>query len=319
MQLMRRIVLVILAITFCGGVLAAGTLESETNAVKIDKPEVFKYRDKTVAFEITAAGHASASYFGAPDQRIIKVVVVRGEKNDLRIDPAAPPYALDIRISDNENIALAAQSGTGHFVDQVWGQEMSEVPLMLDDETRERDVAELTYFAKALQEKVRLKLGESKLSRWAWVLDDMVSLMEYVEAQSKLGPVPSDITSKATATYTNKVTIKKKKAFNIIYEHSALSYSLYKSNGSLLYTIVTCNHGDCASKSSMSTKCSKTFTQSTLDAWASDYQCDLYGYWYIAQHMCNNDTRAQYLSIKNRSKGSWGSCSKVTLYAPSCD
>ncbi|MEA2600916.1 MAG: hypothetical protein QOF89_1908 [Acidobacteriota bacterium] len=321
MQLIKRIVLAVLATTFCGGVLAAGTLESDAGQIDkaIGKSEVFKYRDKAVTFEITAAGNATASYFGAPNQRIINVVVIRGEQNDLRVDPEAPPYALDIRIADNENIVLTAQSGTGHFVDKAWGQELSAVPQLIDDERRERDIAELTYFANALREKVKPRLGKSELLRWAWVIDELVSLMDYTEAQRELAPVLDDDSPKATATYSNVVTIKKKTAFNIVFEHSALSYSLYKSNGSSLYTIVTCNHGACASASSMSTKCSKTFTQSTVDGWASDLLCDLFVFNYPWGHACNNDTRAEYLSIKNRSRGSWGSCSGIKLYAPACD
>lgn len=319
MRIVNRTVLAVLALTFSSGVLTAEPPQIEVDDTQINRPEVFKYRDKAVSFEITAAGHATASFFGTPNQRSINVAVIRGERNDLRIDPEAPPYALDIRIADNENNVLAAQSGTGHFVDQSWRQELSMAPLAIDDEKREQDDTELVYFAEALQEKVKPRLGKSKLSRWSWVVDELVSLMNYTEAQSALAPVLGDEDTKASATYSNVVTIKKKKAFDVVFEHSALSYSLYNSKGTRLSTIVTCNHGACASASSMSTKCSKTFKQSTVDMWASDLLCDLYGYRYPTQHMCNSDTRAEYLSIKNRSRGSWGSCSSIRLYAPDCD
>lgn len=149
------------------------------------------------------------------------------------------------------------------------------------------------------------------------MVDDVVGLMDYVDSQSKLSPEAGDA-SAATTTYNNVVTIKKKTAFNIVFEHSSLSYSLYKTSGQLLYTVVTCNHGSCASSSSMSTKCSKTFSQTTVDAYASDLLCDFYGSVYPA-HVCNNDTRAEYLSIKNRKRGTWSSCTTPRLYAPACD
>ena len=317
MNLMTRIVAAALGFAFSSGVLTAEAAQTETGAAQINRAEVFKYRDEMVTFEITAAGHAKASYLGAPDQRVINAVVIRGERNDLRADPEAPPYALDIRISDNEDVMLAAKSGTGHLVDHIWNKELSTAPLVIDDQQREQDFAELTYFATALREQIKPRLEKSKLSRWAWIIDELANLMDYTQAQSKLALQRDDSSSKAT--YTNRVTIKKKRAYNVTYfDHSALSYTLYKSDGRAAYTIVTCNHGTCADSSNMNLHCSKTFTQSTVDAWASDLLCDLYG-WPPGVHVCNNDTRAEYLSIKNKKRGTWSSCSTPRLYAPPCD
>jgi hypothetical protein len=323
MQLLTRIVLAALAISSCGRVLsAADALQPEVGGVQAtDKADVFKYRDRTLAFEITAAGHATVSYRSATSQRAINVVVFRGEQNDLQADPEAPPYALDIRVADNENVVLVAQSGTGHLVNQAWGQELAGVPLVVDDKNREQDNAELAYFANALQEKVKPRLSKSKLSRWAWVVDETASLLNYAETQSALTSVLEEDTSKTTTTYSNVVTIRKKPAINQKYfDHSSLSSTLKKSNGTTLYTIVTCNHGACADSSTMNLHCSKTFTQSTVDAWASDLLCDFFGWLpYGVVHVCNNDTRAEYLSIKNQARGSWNSCWLIRPYAPPCD
>lgn len=285
-----------------------------------DIQDKFEYRNKVIKFEITRAGHVTAFYTSRIDGRVISLSVIRGEKNDLAVDPDAPLYALDIKISDNDDFTIAAQSGAGHFVDQSWGKKLGKVPPSL--EKRAQDVSELGFFAVALRDQVKPKLERSALSEWAWIVDEMIQLLEYVDMQSKMSPafgsnVPEAAITAAT-TYRNIVTIKKKKAFDIVFEHSSLSSNVYTSSGKFLYSIITCNHGACASSSSMRTKCSKTFTQSKLDAYASDLLCDLYG-WPYPVHVCNNDTRAQYRSIKNRSKGTWSSCSSPLLYAPSCE
>jgi len=304
---MLRFVLPLLSVSLFLNALAAGGAE---------KPEKFRYQGEGITFELTAAGHATASYLGPRNQRRVNVVVIRGEQNDLRVDPAASPYALDIKISDSDDFTIAAQSGSGHFVDQSWGRETTAVPLSL--EKHQRDVAELSSFANSLQEQVKPRLGKSTFSQWLWVVDEIVDLLRYTDDQSKISPSIDDYDPKAAAAYRIVVAIKKKVAFGVVFEHSSLSSSTYKSTGQFLYSIITCNHGTCASSSTMSTKCSATFTQSTLDGYASDLLCDFYGWPYLV-HVCNNDTRAEYLSIKNRSRGTWSSCSTPRLYAPPCD
>ncbi len=285
-----------------------------------DTPDKFEYQDRNLTFEITRAGYVTASYGSRIDGRVISLVVIRGDKNDLVVDPDAPPYALDIKIADNEDFTIAAQSGSGHFIDQSWGKRLGKIPPSLANRTR--DVSELGFFADALRNQVKPRLDKSKLSEWAWIVDEMVQFLEYVDEQSKMSPVRGSTTPEAAVTaattYNNVVTIKTKKAFDIVFEHSSLASNLYTTGGKFLYSVITCNHGTCANSSAMSTKCSKTFSQSTLDAYASDLLCDLYGWPYLV-HVCNNDTRAQYRSIKNRSKGTWSSCSSPLLYAPSCE
>ena len=292
---------------------------SIANAEQTETSDSFKYNGEKLIFEITKAGHITASFRATPNARNINLQVIRGEKNDLRADPDAPAYALDIRISDNEDASIASQTGTGSFVDKSWAKKTAKQPMSLKN--RSADISGLILFANELEQQVKPLLSTSNLSEWTWIIDETVQLMKFTDKESKRKFVTTKQSRAATSTtYKRVVTIKKKPAFGVTwFDHSSISTSLYQtSTGKLLSTLVTCNHGTCASSSAMNTHCSKTFYQQYVDSYASDLLCDLYGYKY-GQHVCNNDTRAEYLSIKNKSKGTWSSCSTPKLYAPSCD
>lgn len=283
-------------------------------------PETFSFKNGTLSLEMTMAGHVSAFYNNKANGRHLDLVVIRGEANNLDLDPDAPPYVIDIRVSDQDGFPIVAQRGSDHFLDPVWKKSLEKIgEAYIVPEQRFQDVGDLASFANDLRNQVQPALDKSEMSEWSWIIDNTADLMEYVVEQSDNPPSSSEATERAASTtYKNVVTINKKKAFGIAFEHSALSYSLYSSTGKFLYSIVTCNHGACASSSSMSFKCSKIFTQSTVTAFASDLLCDFYGSPY-SLHTCNSDTKAEYLSIKNQARGTHGACYTPLLYAPSCD
>lgn len=298
--------------------LIAGGLALGASAQEFANPSTsFQHAEGELSFEMTASGNTTSTFSSAATGRILTLVAIPGEKNDLSNDPEAPPRALDIKIADQAGSSLAVQSGTGHLADKTWKLESELPPESV--ETRTQDLADLASFADALERDVTPGIEASDLAEWSWVVDQLVSLMRYIDAER----TPTDreleaIAAAPTATYTNVVRIRKKPTL-IIAEHSSLSSSLYTSSGSLLHTLVTCNHGACATASSMSTKCTKTFTQSTVNLWASDLLCDFYGWPYGTHHLCHNDTRVQYLSIKNRQTGHYNGCVSPRVTTPSCD
>lgn len=285
-----------------------------------DAEDGFSYSSETLNYKMTPAGHVDADYT-SQNGRHINLQVIVGAENDLRIYPDAPPYSLDIRISDKEGAGIAVQRGGDAFIDKSWIEKIEKTPSSLQE--RSQDVKELDGFANELLNQVKPELEVSSLNEFAWIIDEVVQNMRATTNASKKRVFFEKATS---APFSEIVKIRKQPLYGIIVggvrlaEHSSLSRDAYK-NGVFVSHFASCNHGACADSTTMSTKCSKTFSNRTAISTVRDQLCDFYGGIYvITGHVCNNDTRAEYLSIKNRTMGKWSSCNwPLYVYATTCE
>lgn len=250
-------------------------------------------------------------------------------------DPDAPLYALDIRIMDQNHIPFFVQTAGPTPMARSWyaDKEKSE-SLPLDIGGRQRAFAILPSAARALRayQKHTDHPAEATDRRRCvspgpdWEIERVVAMMESLtigDMQDIEGACPAAVRApqaNAVATYTHKVTIKKKSAnFPLAqeWEHSAVLLQIYQAGGALLTDYYTCNHGACAIDPSMSTQCTTSVTKANINYYMWDLMCDYYGSPYLL-HLCNSDTLQEYLSVVNSSSQDWGICFTPRVYAPSC-
>jgi hypothetical protein len=251
--------------------------------------------------------------------------VLRGEPND-SADADAPPYGLDIRIMDRDRTPFVVQTaGTAPLSPTWFADSLKAESLPIDIEGRQRAFTLFPRAARALRAYINDHPHlQAELGALVEVLE-YYTLEDLQDIESAPDEPAHQITTHATAQakYTHKVTIKKKRSnINLPrreYEHSALILQIYKQGGALLSSFHTSNHGTPATSSLMSTKCSKNFTKTNVSFNMWDIMCESYRSVWPVSHLCNDDTRQQYLSIKNSSSQNWGVCFGFRKYAPDCD
>lgn len=150
------------------------------------------------------------------------------------------------------------------------------------------------------------------------------------------GDTTGVISSALTAPYTHTVAIRKAVCCNSLGEHSAVRLSVKDSAGTFVGAVSTRNHGREADDPSMSNafNCPQSWggrnvafpafqpyvnTDNAIDGDAGGCNTS-YGF-STGQHVCNDDSQAQYWNIKNNTSGTWAVCSDSTLnyWAPYCD
>ena len=248
--------------------------------------------------------------------------VVRGEPNDAS-DADAPPYGLDVRIMDRHRTPFVLRTAGAAPVDPTWYADViASERLPIDIEARQRAFGLFPKAARAL------RAYDAEHTEARWEIAGLLEVLEYLKVEDlydndsviERGDVREDATQ---VMYSHKVTIKKKRSSANLpkreYEHSAILLQIYKSNGALVDWWESCNHGTCATSSLMSAKCSKTFSKPDIRYYFSDGMCELYRSVWPVQHLCNDDTRQEYLSIKNSLIKDYGVCKGFRLYAPDCD
>jgi hypothetical protein len=267
---------------------------------------------------ISDDGHVTGSF--TKGKSTLYFEAIRGEAID-SAEPDAAPFTLDINVQDDSHTPFLIQGhGPTPATKAYYENLVTSQATPVDEGVRRRAFALLPAAVVALTDYTE----EHDLN--AWEIRQIIALMNSVtlsdieDADTEASSSSSRIAPSAIATYKHVVTIKRKAAFDIKWEleHSALLLAIYNSKGSLLSQTSTCNHGACATSSSMTTKCTSTFLKPYLTIYAWDLMCDGFGYWY-GGHTCNTDTRQEYLSIKGSSSQNWGICSVKYLYAPSCD
>jgi hypothetical protein len=270
--------------------------------------------------DLSDDGNVSGSFTAGGET--IYFDVLRGEPIDSG-DPDAPPYALDIRIMDHDRTPFVLQtSGTAPISATWFADSLAAESKPVDVESRQRALALFPRASRAL----RAYLDEHAQ---AYVeIGALIELLNYhtLEQLFDLDRAPqSPITAQATTTttFTHKVSIYKKRSNinlpNREYEHSALILQIYDKSGKYVGGWYTSNHGTAATSSLMTFKCSNSFTKTNISFNMWDIMCESYNSVWPVTHLCNNDTRQEYLSIKNSQAKNWGVCFGFAKYAPDCD
>jgi hypothetical protein len=270
--------------------------------------------------DVSDTGNVSGSFTAGTET--IYFEVLRGEPLDSG-DPDAPPYALDIRIMDHDRTPFVLQtSGAGPISPTWFADSLTAESQPVDVDARQRALALFPRTARALS---------AYLDEHADAYVEVGALIELLnfhtidqlfdfdrEPQS---PITTQATT--TTTYKHKVTINKKRSNinlpNREYEHSALILQIYDKSGKYVGGWYTSNHGTAATSSLMTFQCSNSFTKTNVSFNMWDIMCESYSSVWPATHLCNNDTRQEYLSIKNSQAKNWGVCFGWAKYAPNCD
>jgi len=264
----------------------------------------------------TAKGKLSGSF--SKDGRIIYFETIRGEKNP-RSDPNGPKYAVDVRIMDVNRLTFVGQIGGHGLVDLEWKdeyQKLSDIPVNAED--RAQDFLILPDLVKALNAYARQHKGyeweiKALISQATISKSDLIDQEEDAEKEQIVAVAASK------KIYKHRIAICKKKVYNSVnFEHSAVRLKIYDyGSGKLLLDFNTSNHG--TSAKDMSEKCSSTLLKYDTKVYIWDQACDCLGFPFRLTHVCNNDTKQEFLSQYNGGTRHWGYCVPQMLYAPNCN
>lgn len=277
-----------------------------------------------LTLSIESDGAVNGSY--TEEGRSISIEAIRGEEN-VGDDPEALPYALDIRILDEDKIPFLVQNnGVSQRLGDMEWTNVQENP---DEAVRQQAMEMLPNAIRHVRAALAGEAWENATvqnitdeNRWeiSAVLDLMRSMAEDLPGKV-FQKNPSDERSVMATSYKYEYeVIIRKKPFVTSYtsEHSALLVRYYNNKGEFIGSLRSCNHGTCADSSSMSKHCSRKFRSNNLLN-LYDKVCDQFTTYGV--HTCNSDTRVQYLAYKY---GYWGyngykDCFSPRLKAPSCD
>lgn len=288
--------------------------------------------------EVTSSGPGMVSGSFATGGYTIYFEAVRGDANPPD-DFDAPAYGMDIRVMDWNHIPFLMQSATSTPLLSSWADDGTKDNVVsLDLSERRRAFIMLPAAARALKVYARNDNAMSEVERSD--LEQVVALLESVRPRDLQDADNTRVASKrshaATTTYTHKAFVMRKTAFfksnPFEWEHSALLLRIYSSGGTLVKQQSYSNHGTPATDSSMKSKCFGSFVKPNANVYTMDRACDQFGSLYttssrvLVGHVCNNDTRQQYLSVKGSSNMNWGICkfgiAAILAYytnAPDCD
>lgn len=279
-----------------------------------------------LVIRVETDGTLDGSY--TKNNKSIYFEAIRGEFN-IENDPALTPYALDVRVLDNNKIPFLTKSNQV-TQDDGW--------LLMDDDVNEEErqtsldmlpdaISELKEaYINVNSENQKTENIEGLTNDNRWELWEVIELMRSaVEEKNRLNRDISRIKmlvnkNASKTVYTHEVAIMRKPAVidNTNYEHSAILVTYYKNN-KFYARSSSCNHGACGDNKTMSKKCSKKFDHDKMLP-LQDTMCDKvtsYGF-SAGKHVCNNDTKAQYLQFK-KGTADYSVCYSWLKSAPSCD
>ncbi len=276
---------------------------------------------------IESDGTVNGSY--TEEGRTIFIEALRGEENIVGNDPDILPYALDIRILDEDKIPFLVQNNS---VSQNLGDmEWTSVQENPDEAVRQQAMKMLPnairHVRVALAGEARENVTIVNLTdenRWEilTILDLMRSMAEDLPERAFRKKLPAGASTMATSyKYEYEIIIRKKKVEDYWHiEHSALLVKYYDSKGKKFAQQRSCNHGTCADDGKMDTKCSKKFKHNTMIGLVNEV-CDTFTTNSPKFHSCNDDTVVQYRTFKN---GGWkttlsAECYLPMLTAPNCE
>ena len=263
-------------------------------------------------------GTVTGSY--TENEHAIYIEALRGEKN-AEEDPSILPYALDIRILDEDKIPFLVQN---NGVSQGFGDiEWASVLENPDDFARQHAIQMLPNAIRYVRAALAGEVPENAViqnltdeNRWEIlaVLDLMRSMAEDIpERAFRKKSSAERLAMAASYTYEYEVSIRKKKVEGLWYtEHSALRVRYYNNTGERFAQYSSCNHGTCADNGVMSTKCSKRFKHNSMIGLVNEV-CDTFTSYKYKVHTCHDDTAVQYRTFK---EGGWRTGLSVECYAP---
>ena len=263
-------------------------------------------------------GTVTGSY--TENEHAIYIEALRGEKN-AEEDPSILPYALDIRILDEDKIPFLVQN---NGVSQGFGDiEWASVLENPDDFARQHAIQMLPNAIRYVRAALAGEVPENAViqnftdeNRWEIlaVLDLMRSMAEDLSTRVFGEKLSAERSITATSyTYEYEVAVRKKKVEGLWYaEHSALRVRYYNNTGERFAQYSSCNHGTCADNGVMSTKCSKRFKHNAMIGLVNEV-CDTFTSYKYKVHTCHDDTAVQYRTFK---EGGWRTGLSVECYAP---
>lgn len=272
--------------------------------------------------EVVAEKEINGSF--TANGRTIYFATKEGEPN-LVDYPDGLSANLDIRVMDQNGLTFLARIANH----EPLGENQIESETLYSDEDRGAAISLLPGLVKAL------KAYNNRHKQTRKTIKEVIEFIKLMAKQSdlaSLGGPDSGMLMKnqmqggsygITGIYNYIVTIRKRPAFGVpklVVEHSAILLQIFDWNWAWKGTYETCNHGTCATGYSMTTKCSRNFPKTIRNPFMLDYMCDSWGYPYET-HLCNGDTRQEYLSIKySTSSGPIdGSCNHQRYFAPECE
>lgn len=253
--------------------------------------------------------------------RTIFIEALRGEKKSDTDDPDMLPYALDIRILDENGIPFLVQnSGVSQGLGDM---EWIRVQANPDGAVRQHAIQMLPNAIRYVRAALAGEVPENAViqnltdeNRWEIlaVLDLMRSMAEDIpERAFRKKSSAERLAMAASYTYEYEVSIRKKKVEGLWYaEHSALRVRYYNNTGERFAQYSSCNHGTCADNGVMSTKCSKRFKHNAMIGLVNEV-CDTFTSYKYKVHTCHDDTAVQYRTFK---EGGWRTGLSVECYAP---
>ncbi len=260
------------------------------------------------------------------DLRLGPDMLTPPSKEELSADPDLPKSEVDARVLDANGAVIYMQMGGDGFIDPSWAMpQIKDV----DEAGRVADIRLMTAATSAfrgLKTSVRLQalqqtavqIGKGVDAEPATTAPDSLSVPDAILARGTTGVKGWDF-------QVRKHDLKK---LGIKYgEHSAVLLRGKGTRGVIVFTAVSCNHGNCANASSMSTHCtSPLFSDDGSysryfypDGCTTPYGWDSTG----GKHNCNDDSELQGRAVtKDRLQSTTGgSCSSAGLhdYAPGCN
>jgi len=237
------------------------------------------------------------------------------------MDPTAPLFEIDLRLSDENGFPFFIQFGGHGPIDETW---LSESELLLNESTFYDQEISVT---KLLENTERMIESLNTISFRLSLLPEYHALMNILPL-IKSGITPdkssgeSDSSIQTLTTSSQSIEIWKKGAFfnnNVYGDHSGtVAKATY--GGSTYQIWSACNHGTCPG-SGMTKKCSKTFSNRPGFCQAPPMCISAYGF-FPNQHVCNDDSYIQYWRIKNNANPNTigGTCADSSLRknAPDC-
>ena len=263
-------------------------------------------------------GTVTGSY--TENEHAIYIEALRGEKN-AEEDPSILPYALDIRILDEDKIPFLVQN---NGVSQGFGDiEWASVLENPDDFARQHAIQMLPNAIRYMRATLESDSPKNTViqnltdeNRWEVlnILDLMRSMAEDLSTRVFGEKLSAERSITATSyTYEYEVAVRKKKVEGLWYaEHSALRVRYYNNTGERFAQYSSCNHGTCADNGVMSTKCSKRFKHNSMIGLVNEV-CDTFTSYKYKVHTCHDDTAVQYRTFK---EGGWRTGLSVECYAP---
>lgn len=210
---------------------------------------------------------------------VIKFEVVRGNENPILarlFEPDAPSHSIDFRLCDDRGWCFVNKAGGHSLTNPDWIKE--DANAIPDDEQALKNAAArwaLHHDLGLLDQKEFEGLGEEYQS-----FSDGTN--EPPEMWYRPNPPPTSTTQSmlneetpqkgvlslaiatAAGTYTQRIELKRKDAVTPLTDHTATYTRVYSAAGSIVNSLITCNHGTCADDSVMTLLCYRVYTSRPL-------------------------------------------------------